>query len=236
MKAYNLTGSWEPLTDHHAPLYRRKWETTKANKNVDSAVSYWLDKGLPASKLNMGIPFFGNSWTLSSGAYRPPSVASGPGAAGPFTNKPGELAFYEICQKVRIDKTFEAKRDTQRLNGPMAATHPFRGSGATWTGYDDEVMVHVKSKYIVMKQLGGAVVWDISMDDFQNTCETGINPLLQTISGTFGIVNNTRYRPGTYYQRYVSGSCRQADVHFTSIVLPTGCALLYLVINKYYSL
>lgn len=222
LKSYNMTGSWKSMADHHAPLYPRKWEGPgNENNNVDSMVSYWINQGFPESKINMGIPFFGNSWTLSSGAYNPPAAASGPGAAGPFTATQGELAFYEICQHVRVDKDFKAVRSSSRLNGPFA--YSLHTSGRIWVGYDDTDMVVYKGKYIISRQLGGAVVWDISMDDFQNSCGTGRNPLLVSLSRTLNVMDR-------YAQPFLSGSCRPSSFNLANL---SSVMLLTLIITSY---
>lgn len=44
-------------TDHHAPLFKRSWETV--NNNVNYTVNYWLTKGFPAAEIKMGIPTYG---------------------------------------------------------------------------------------------------------------------------------------------------------------------------------
>ncbi len=205
LKSYNMTDNSKSMADHHAPLYTRKWETSGVgSNNVDSVVSYWINKGVSISKLNVGIPFFGKSWTLSSDAYNPPAKASGPGPAGPLTNTQGELAFYEICRHVRIDKDFKAVRSESRLNGPIA--YSLWTPGRIWVGYDDVDMVIHKGKYIMSKNLGGAVVWDISMDDFKNTCGSGINPLLASLSRTLNVI-------GQNAELYVSAS-RDLSPHF----------------------
>ncbi|XP_059352646.1 probable chitinase 10 [Daphnia carinata] len=222
LKSYNMTGSWKSMADHHAPLYPRKWEGPgNENNNVDSMVSYWVNQGFPESKINMGIPFFGNSWTLSSGAYNPPAAASGPGAAGPFTATQGELAFYEICQHVRVDKDFKAVRTSSRVNGPFA--YSLHTSGRIWVGYDDTDMVVYKGKYIISRQLGGAVVWDISMDDFQDSCGTGRNPLLVSLARTLNVMDR-------HAQPFVSGSCRPSSFHLASF---SSMMLLTLMITSY---
>ncbi|KZS12017.1 Chitinase Idgf2-like protein [Daphnia magna] len=222
LKSYNMTGSWKSMADHHAPLYPRKWEGPgNENNNVDSMVSYWINQGFPESKINMGIPFFGNSWTLSSGAYNPPAAASGPGAAGPFTATQGELAFYEICQHVRVDKDFKAVRSSSRLNGPFA--YSLHTSGRIWVGYDDTDMVVYKGKYIISRQLGGAVVWDISMDDFQNSCGTGRNPLLVSLSRTLNVMDR-------HAQPFLSGSCRPSSFNLANL---SSVMLLTLIITSY---
>lgn len=47
----------------------------------------------------LGVAFYGRSFTLESPANAEPGAkAIGPGIAGPITNKPGLLAFNEVCQ------------------------------------------------------------------------------------------------------------------------------------------
>lgn len=192
-----MTGGWMRFADHHAPLRQRKWETDDSLNNVQKTVSYWLNNGLSKAKLNVGIPFFGNSWTLKSSAVIPPAVALGPGPAGDFTGIPGLLAFNEICRNVRSGK-FKAKTNPDELNGPIAYSQ--ESSGKTWVGYDDPKMVRVKGKYILSENLGGAVVWDISMDDFSNNCKSGANPLLVSLAKTLNIIDNNKS------EKLVSGS------------------------------
>jgi chitinase len=54
--------------------------------------------GAPRHKLLVGIPFYGQSFTVGSRANTEPGAPSkGPGRPGKFTNQPGMLAYYEIC-------------------------------------------------------------------------------------------------------------------------------------------
>ena len=57
--------------------------------------------GAPLEKLLLGTPFYGRSFTLGSeGANKPGDRSQGPGKPGPYTDEPGFLAYYEICQMV----------------------------------------------------------------------------------------------------------------------------------------
>ena len=174
-----MHGNWENQTDHHAPLYKRSWETV--DNNIDFTVNHLLTKGFPPSKINLGIPLYGQSWTLGiSVKPEPVSMGAGPGPAGPWTREAGTLGYYEICNSIR-NEGWHAVEDPDQLNGPYAYSS---GNPKTWVGYDDIKMTAVKSQYVIDNHLGGAMVWDISTDDFRNNCGDGANPLMTTISET----------------------------------------------------
>lgn len=179
LMTYDMHGPWENQTDHHAPLYKRPGEVI--DNNVDYIVNYWMQKGFPAEKINLGIPLYGQSWTLGySVEPKPVTLGAGPGAAGPWTREAGTLGYYEICLNIR-NGGWEAVEDPEHLNGPYAFSS---SAPKVWVGYDDINMAAVKSQYVLENQLGGAMVWDISTDDFRNNCGDGANPLMTTISET----------------------------------------------------
>lgn len=184
---YDFHGSsWEPSTaNHHSPLYSRPGETT--NLNSDYSISYWIAKGFPASKINMGIPLYGVSWKLTSNNIVPPASAAGPGPAQTYSAQAGFMAYYEICTSV-VKSSWSVTQDPAKNIGPYAVSPT---SPKTWVGYDDPQMAIVKSNYILAKGLGGAMTWDISMDDFQNTCGGGANPVMTAISNTLKNVTPT---------------------------------------------
>ena len=197
LMSYDFHGSsWEKtLADHHSPLYKRTGETT--NLNSDYAVNYWISKGMPASKINMGVPLYGQSWTLTSNAIVPPAPASGGAPAGLFTGTSGILAYYEICNYVRT-AGWQVVQDPTHAIGPYAVSPT---SPKYWVGYDDPAMATIKSNYALSKGLGGIMLWDISTDDFHNTCGAGVNPvttaILNTLKGTSPSTTTTTTSPLT---------------------------------------
>ena len=147
-----MLGSWENSADHLAPLYKRPFETK--DNNVDYIVNYYINNGFPASKIVLGIPLYGQNWELSTGNVMPPASAAGRGAPGPITKQGGILAFNEICVNVRT-KGWRVFQDPFRLTGPFAYSPT---TPTNWVSYDDPSFAIIKSKFLLSKGLGGAMV------------------------------------------------------------------------------
>jgi chitinase len=65
----------------------------------DSAIKYWIQKGAPKDKLNLGIGAYGRSFTLQNAANNGVGAPStGAGNAGPYTQESGYLAYIEVQQ------------------------------------------------------------------------------------------------------------------------------------------
>ncbi|KAK2497790.1 hypothetical protein MC885_017828 [Smutsia gigantea] len=171
---YDFHGAWRQTTGHHSPLFRGpEHGSSDRFSNTDYAVSYVLRLGAPASKLVMGIPTFGRSFTLASSNTGIGAPASGPGIAGRFTKEEGILAYYEICD-------FLHGAAVHRLLGQEV---PYATKGNQWVGYDDKESVKNKVQYLRSRQLAGAMVWALDLDDFRGTfCGQSLRfPLTGTI-------------------------------------------------------
>ncbi|XP_046319612.1 chitotriosidase-1 [Marmota monax] len=171
LMAYDFHGSWEKVTGHNSPLFKRQGESgAAATFNVDAAVQLWLQKGTPANKLILGMPTYGRSFTLASlsdtGVGAP---ATGPGAPGPFTKEGGILAYYEVCSWKGVHRIEDQKV-------------PYVFQDNQWVGFGDVESFKAKVSYLKQKGLGGAMVWTLDLDDFAGSfCNQGQYPLIQTL-------------------------------------------------------
>lgn len=175
---YDFHGAWSQTTGHHSALFRGQ-EDARSDRfsNTDYAVSYLLGRlGAPADKLVMGIPTYGRSFTLASSKTGVGAPISGPGIPGQFTKEAGILAYYEVCD-------FLQGATVHRLLGQQV---PYATKGNQWVGYDDLESVKNKAKYVKNRQLAGAMVWALDLDDFRGAfCGQNLRfPLTNTIKDT----------------------------------------------------
>ncbi|KAM7335939.1 hypothetical protein ACRRTK_004432 [Alexandromys fortis] len=87
LMAYDFHGSWEKSTGHNSPLYKRQEESEAAlGFSVVRGQWLWLQKETPASKLILGMPTYGGSFTLASSSdNRVGALVTGPSTPGPYT-------------------------------------------------------------------------------------------------------------------------------------------------------
>ncbi|XP_069125631.1 acidic mammalian chitinase-like [Argopecten irradians] len=161
--SYDLHGAWEKTTGHNSPLDSRSSETEEEKElNMIWASYYWVTLGAPKEKLNIGLASYGRGFTLTSESdYGMGAPVSGASPAGTFTREAGYLSYYEIC-------TMMASGGTTYRNNEQHV--PYYVNGKTWVGYDDEQSLSKKVAWLVQEGFGGAMVWALPLDDFNQVC------------------------------------------------------------------
>ncbi|CAH1795108.1 unnamed protein product, partial [Owenia fusiformis] len=155
---FDLHGSWSKVTGINSPLYA---DPTVANDtlNTDWVIQYYLSNGVPAEKINMGVPLYGRTFTLHDSRYADIGhPARGPGVKGRYTREKGFLAYYEICvYKGHTNWVGGLDEEQQSCYGNLHNQ---------WVGFDDTRSIPLKMKYLKEQRLGGVMVWAIDLDDF----------------------------------------------------------------------
>jgi len=177
LMCYDFHGAWEDFTGHNAPLYGNPDIDFGNNSyfNTNFAVDYWLSLGASPSKLILGMPLYGRGFTLSdpddNGLYAP---APQPIDAGPYTGTAGFWGYNEILEKF-------AKEDGWTIVRDPVYMAPYAYRGRQWIGYDDEQSLALKTRYMLAKGLGGAMVWSVETDDFRGLYSQSTFPLTRTV-------------------------------------------------------
>ncbi|MDT5060194.1 MAG: chitinase [Acidobacteriota bacterium] len=137
-------------TRPHSPLYKSSTETGRWSHtfNTDYAVMRYLEEGVPAKKIVMGVPFYGQGWEgvpdVNNGLYQ---------KAG------GEVRF-DPYNKLKALKGFRLFRDKE-----TQALWMFNPKAGVFWSFDDPVSLSVKMEYVKRLGLGGVMFWELSGDD-----------------------------------------------------------------------
>jgi chitinase len=145
--SYDYFGAFDAdgPTAPHSPLTSYAGIPTQGF-NSDAAIQKLKSKGIPASKLLLGIGFYGRGWT---GVTQSAPGGSATGAA-PGTYEAG-IDDYKVL-KTRCP-----------ANGTIAGT-AYAYCGNQWWSYDTPSTIGGKMSYANQQGLGGAFFWELSGD------------------------------------------------------------------------
>jgi GH18 family chitinase len=151
LMAYDQFGMGDPTSGHHSPLY-----THPGNPKQLSAarvVDLYVAAGVPVRKITLGVPFYGKAWEevvpAEHGLYQP-----------------GKATF--ALPNTRYG---DLRRELENRNGfvrhwdPVAAV-PFlyNEQRRLFVTYDDVESIRLKSRYVVDRNLGGIMFWELGGD------------------------------------------------------------------------
>ncbi|MET9730062.1 glycoside hydrolase family 18 chitinase [Streptomyces sp. NPDC006458] len=144
---YDYFGAWDKTgpTAPHSPLTSYSG-IPKAGFNSADAIAKLKAKGVPASKLLLGIGFYGRGWTGVTQAA-PGGTATG---AAPGTYEAG-------IEDYKVLKTACPATGTV---GGTAYAH----CGTNWWSYDTPATIGTKMAWAKSQNLGGAFFWEFSGD------------------------------------------------------------------------
>ncbi|MDX3526236.1 glycoside hydrolase family 18 protein [Streptomyces sp. ID05-39B] len=144
---YDYFGAWDATgpTAPHSPLTSYSG-IPKANTYTSATIAKLRGLGIPASKLLLGLGFYGRGWT---GVTRsaPGGTATGP-AAGTYE------------QGIEDYKVLKTKCPATGTVGGTA----YAKCGNNWWSYDTPATVATKMNYKNQQGLGGTFFWELSGD------------------------------------------------------------------------
>jgi chitinase len=169
IQGYDLHGAWEPSTNHQSNLLTSHKDPANPAFSVDDTITAYLERGAPASKLVVGVPFYGRGWAdvvpENKGLYQPA------GGAAPGTWEAGSED-YKVLKEKRA--TGEYKR---YWDGEARAVWLFDGT-TFWT-FDDPKVMKEKAHYVRKLSLAGIMFWELSGDtpdgELVTTLHTALN-------------------------------------------------------------
>ncbi|XP_050374853.1 putative cysteine-rich receptor-like protein kinase 20 [Argentina anserina] len=141
------------FTHPHAALY----DPISNGTNTNSYVKDLISRGLPASKLVLGLPYHGYAWTL----VNPSDSVSNIGApsSGPAAYRDGSMAYQFIKWYIKTYGYYAVSvyNDTYVVN--------YCTIGSSWINFDDVEAIRVKVSFAKKMGLLGYSVFQVGNDD-----------------------------------------------------------------------
>lgn len=132
--------SWAPVAGHNSAL----WSPDELSANA--ATDYYISRGVPKSKLLIGIPFFGERF---DGASKP---------GDQLANRNGGLTDYtQIAALI-------GNGWTRVWDATAGVPYLTKTGGGGFMTYDDAESIGLKCAYLDTKGIRGAIIWHLGED------------------------------------------------------------------------
>jgi chitinase len=186
LMTYDLSGAWPGwVTWHNSPIYDGGYRFPSTGNPVPSAdgnINAFLAAGIPASKLGIGIDFYGYVWSGGNGT-------STGGASEPrqsWTSAPSvqdNVPYYTIMQNHYQSSYYRwdpaAQAAYLQIDNIGSSTDKF-------ISYDNETTVQKKFDYVRTKGIGGVIIWELG-GGYRPELPVGQrDPLLQAVKNALG--------------------------------------------------
>ncbi|KAK3386681.1 putative chitinase [Podospora didyma] len=156
---YDLHGTWDGTDPFIGAVALAHTNLTEIQESLDLL---WRNNINP-SKVNLGIGFYGRSFTMSNpNCLSAGCPFSGGANPGPCTQSSGILSAEEIRDIVA------AGGATQTLD-PVAGVEIITWDSNQWVSYDDETTLGLKVDFGNKFCLGGMLIWAVDLDDLNGT-------------------------------------------------------------------
>ncbi|KNY27186.1 glycoside hydrolase family 18 [Pseudobacteroides cellulosolvens ATCC 35603 = DSM 2933] len=167
LMTYDYNGSWSNMTNHLSPLYENpddpSYDAAKQKNNTNWTVSEYIKLGVPAQKLNMGVPFYSTGWKdVNGGSNGLFGNANGsPVGIWNESSSPGGTNPYYYIKDV-----LEAPGSgfTKYWDNNSQVPYLWNPSTKVFYTYEDEVSLKNKCEYAKKNNLGGIMFWEICGD------------------------------------------------------------------------
>ncbi len=136
---YDYHGPWSEFSGHNAPLFPR----AKSDGSVSEGIEYWLGRGVPTSKLLLGLAFYGRSFNSKT--------------VGRKFTRSGHAHYRDIVALTTNGYT--------RYWDPVARVPCLLQENGPWIYcYDDAQSLRRKLDFAMEKNLAGVMIWHVTGD------------------------------------------------------------------------
>jgi chitinase len=167
LMTYGMADAWPGWVSWHSSAL----DDAQGNHptSIASSIQVYLDVGVPASKLGIGIGFYGQCWRGPTG----PRQATGSGVVA----SDNTMSYTNIMSQyyVASARQWDAAAGVPYLSFPTAKGP----QGCNFVSYDDEQSITGKGAWVKSKGLGGAIIWTVAQGHLPSAPAGQQDPLLK---------------------------------------------------------
>ncbi|KAJ5642215.1 glycoside hydrolase family 18 protein [Penicillium lividum] len=197
LMSYDLHGTWDSTDEYIGPYVYAHTNLTE----IDESLQLLWRNDINGSQINLGLGFYGRSFTLSDSSCTEPGCEfSAGGNAGNCTQNVGTLSYAEIQDVI-------AGGAIATLDS-AAAVKQLVWDDNQWVSYDDAYTLGLKLDYANKHCLGGTMIWAVSLDTSDGKAAEALSTGTSEVSGTGQIALSEDSVKTTYD---ASGQCFITD-------------------------
>lgn len=149
--SYDIHGTWDADIASLGPVVRSHTNI----KEIEGALELFLRDGVPSQKLVLGLAYYGRAFQLADpSCNRVDCKFIGPAKAGPCTESPGTLAWFEIRDIIESRKA-EPVYDADSMSKILTF------NSDQWVAYDDDETLILRQNFAGENCLLGTMIWSI---------------------------------------------------------------------------
>jgi chitinase len=169
LMAYDYAGSWDNVSGDQANVYPDPQNPASTKFSTNEAVDDYIAYGIDPSKIILGLPLYGRSFLNTDGLGQPFS------GIGQGSIEKGIWLYRDLPQP---GSTVHVDRDT-------ISSYSYDPWTRELVTYDNVEAARLKAKYLMSRDLGGAVFWEASGD------KVGEKSLVRTLAKEMGNLDDS---------------------------------------------
>ncbi|KAJ2305320.1 hypothetical protein IWW54_005118 [Coemansia sp. RSA 2705] len=180
---YDFNGVWSSTTGPNAPLDFERGQGLQFS--FKSSIQSWIDAGIPAGKINPGLPFYGRTVTAAAdedmsekSMYQPlrKEIPRGDAddreEADPSCGGPAVFSGIWKYRNLRAEGVLDAPDSaaapwTRQFDNTTFTPWLFNTETRDFVSYDDATSIAAKAQHASASGLAGVMVWPIT-NDYEN--------------------------------------------------------------------
>jgi len=177
---YDYFGTWDCAANHNSPLFAPASGDPAFNLNGTFNL-LTNTYNVPASKINLGVGFYGRSQLGATALHAPTSCSANTTI---FFADDGSPLYYNINSNLSL---FNQYWDNL-AKVPYLLGKPSTSAFGTFVSYDNKLSIGLKAQYILDNNLRGAIIWEITGDYIETSTGSGLianTPLVDTLNQVF---------------------------------------------------